>query len=151
DARIDALAARGRDPMPRRISLTTPTLKYNRQAWVAVDALEHHWDKALVEAEITGAGTVQLTTRNVTALSLEMATGRCPFSLGRPTSVRLDGQTLAGPAARSDLSWSAQFHREGKRWKTGPAAGTGLRKQHGLQGPIDDAFTSSFLMVTPSG
>jgi hypothetical protein len=151
DARIDALAARGRDPMPRRISLTTPTLKYNRQAWVVVDALEHHWDKALVEAEIIDGGRVQLTTRNVTALSLEMTTGRCPFSLGRPTSVRLDGQTLVGPPPGSDLSWSAHFHREGKRWKTGPAADTGLRKQHGLQGPIDDAFMSSFLMVTPSG
>ena len=25
------------------------------------------------------------------------------------------------------------------------------KKKHGLQGPIDDAFLSSFLMVTPSG
>ena len=33
----------------------------------------------------------------------------------------------------------------------GPKSQNGLQKKHGLQGPIDDAFLSSFLMVTPSG
>jgi hypothetical protein len=65
------------------------------------------------------------------------------------TTVRLDGQRLAGPAPRSDRSWTAQFHRVGTRWQSGALPGDELRKRHGLQGPIDDAFMSRFVMVTP--
>jgi hypothetical protein len=37
-------------------------------------------------------------------------------------------------------------------WRQGDlAATTGLRKQHSLQGPINDAFFDSFLCVTPTG
>jgi hypothetical protein len=145
---VDALAARGRDPAPRRISLATPTLKYNRQGWVIVEALARHWDKATVEAEIVGDGEVKLATKNVTALSLEMAAGRAPFALGRPITVRLDGQRLTGPPPASDRSWSARFVRAGARWQAG-APPDELRKRHDLQGPIDDAFMSSFVVVTP--
>jgi dienelactone hydrolase len=147
---VDALAERGRDPAPRRVSLATPTLKYNRQAWVVVDALGHHWDKATVDAEVLGDGEVKVTTRNVTALTLDMAPARCPFSLGHPTVVRLDGQKLAGPAPRSDRSYVAHFHRAGARWQAGELPDE-LRKRHDLQGPIDDAFMASFMIVTPSG
>jgi hypothetical protein len=148
---VDALAARGRDPMPRRVSLVTPTLKYNRQAWVTVEALGHHWEKASVEAELAG-DQVNLDTKNVTALALEMAPGRSPFALGHPVTVRLDGQKLAGPPPGSDRSWVARFHRVGARWQAGAEPDDGsLRKRHDLQGPIDDAFMDSFVVVTPSG
>ena len=148
---VDALAARGRDPVPRRVSLATPTLKYNRQAWVTVDGLGHHWEKAQVEADL-GDGEVKLTTKNVTALSLEMPAARCPFPLGHVVAVRLDGQKLAAPAPGSDRSWSARFHRVGTRWQAGPAPDEQqLRKRHDLQGPIDDAFMDGFVVVTPGG
>jgi dienelactone hydrolase len=146
---VDGLATRGRDPVPRRVSLATPTLKYNRQAWVTVDALGHHWDKATVEAEL-GDDEVKLQTKNVTALSLDLPLGRCPFSLGHPIKVHLDGQTLAGPPPSSDRSWSAHFHKVGARWQAGGPTEE-LRKRHDLQGPIDDAFMDSFVVVTPSG
>jgi hypothetical protein len=146
---VDALAARGRDPLPRRVSLATPTLKYDRQAWVKVEALGRHWDKATVEAQL-GDDHIDVQTRNVTALSLEMPLGRAPFSLGHPVTVRLDGQKLVGPAPGSDRSWTAHFVRSGTRWQQGTLA-EGLRKRHDLQGPIDDAFMDGFVVVTPSG
>jgi hypothetical protein len=146
---VDALAARGRDPAPRRVSLTTPTLKYNRQAWVTVEALGRHWDKATVEAEIVGDAEVKLQTKNVNALSLDLPAGRAPFALGRPITVRLDGQKLPGPLPGSDRSWAARFHKVGARWQAGTPADE-LRKRKDLQGPIDDAFMSSFVVVTPS-
>jgi hypothetical protein len=147
---VDALARRGRDPAPRRVSLATATLKYDRQAWVVVDGLEHHWERATVEAEL-GEGEIVARTRNVTALGFEMPTARCPFPLGRPVAVRIDGQRLAGPAPRSDRSLSVHFHKAGGRWQPGPLPPAPLRKRHDLQGPIDDAFMSAFMMVTPSG
>jgi len=148
---VDVLAARGRDRVPRRVSLVTPTLKYNRQAWVTVDALGRHWDKASVEAAL-GDADVQLQTKNVTALSLDMPAGRCPFPLGHGIAVKIDGQKLVGPPPGSDRSWTARFHRASGRWQVGGIAETPeLRKRHDLQGPIDDAFMDSFVVVTPSG
>jgi prolyl oligopeptidase family protein len=148
---VDALAARGRDPLPRRVSLATPTLKYNRQAWVVVDGITRHWQRATVDAEIDGEAAVSARTHDVTALSFDMPAGRCPFPLGREVAVRLDGQRLVGPHPRSDRSWTAHFHRAGARWQAGELPEGELRKRHDLQGPIDDAFMSGFVMVTPSG
>jgi dienelactone hydrolase len=155
---IDAIAARGRDPLPRRISLATPTLKYNRQGWIEVDALGQHWTRASVEGELRGPSTIDtidLRTHNVTALSVNMPPGRAPFTPflgGRAPVVIIDGQRLTGPLPRSDRSYAARFHQSGGRWAPGPLPDDGkLRKRHDLQGPIDDAFMDSFLMVTPEG
>ena len=53
----------------------------------------------------------------------------------------------------SDRSGLAHFRREGGKWEAGgePTHAGELRKRHDLQGPIDDAFMDSFLMVQPSG
>ena len=159
---IDEIAARGRDPLPRQISLATPTLKYNRQGWVQLDGMGQHWTRATIDAQLRSPGPggndeIELHTRNVTALSLIIPPGRAPFfPNGRAPTVILDGQRLVGPRPGSDRSWTARFHRvpdsvQG-RWASGAwPAGEGLRKQHDLQGPIDDAFMDSFLMVTPEG
>jgi hypothetical protein len=45
----------------------------------------------------------------------------------------------------------AHFRRVAGRWQPGELPEDELRKRHDLQGPIDDAFMSSFVMVTPSG
>lgn len=149
---VDALAERGRDPAPRRVSVTTPTLKYNRQAWITLEGLGRHWEKATVEGELIADGEVRLTTKNVTALALQLPAARAPFALGRPVTVVIDGQRLTAPAPSSDRSFSARFHRAGARWQPGALADDGLaRKQHNLQGPIDDAFLTPFLIVTPTG
>ena len=151
DRLVDALAARGRDRMPRRVSLVTTTLRYPRQAWVTALGLGQHWDKATIEAAIVGDAEVTLTTRNVSALGLDMPPATAPFPAGGVVVVRLDGQRLQVAGPRSDRSWRARFFRTGTRWQAGEPLAEGLRKSHGLQGPIDDAFLTSFLFVTPSG
>jgi hypothetical protein len=148
DRRIDALAARGRDPVPRRVTLVTPTLKYDRQAWVTVDALARHWQMARVDAELVADGA-RLTTKNVEALALTMPAGHAPFT--RAPTVVIDGQRVSAPPPASDRSWNARFHRAGGRWREGGPESDGLRKRHDLQGPIDDAFMTPFLIVTPTG
>jgi hypothetical protein len=150
---VDALVARGRDPRPAKVSLTTPTLKYNRQAWLQVDGLGEHWEPARADGELRGPDEVVVKTSNVTGLSLVLPSGQAPFFAGKAPRVVLDGQRLSGPAAlRSDRSWSASFHKAGGRWKAGPVPDDGApRKVHDLQGPIDDAFTDAFIFVVPSG
>jgi dienelactone hydrolase len=152
---IDALATRGRVVAPRKVTLVTPTLKYNRQSWVQADALGEHWTPARIDAEMKDDGPtgaqVLLHTRNVTALSLLIPGGHTRFFPGRPVTVVIDGQRLPGPPVASDRSWTARFHRDGRRWRAGTAPAEGLHKRHDLQGPIDDAFMDSFVVVTPSG
>jgi hypothetical protein len=43
------------------------------------------------------------------------------------------------------------LHKSDGKWAIGPMPEDGLRKRHGLQGPIDDAFLDSFIFVRPTG
>ena len=146
--RVDALAAKGRNPVPKKIRFTTFTLRYNRMKWVTVDSLEEHWKRARVDAEIAGE-TLRVKTANVAAVTFSIPAGRVPFTT-RP-SVILDGTELAGPAPAEGRAWTASFRKSLGRWTAaGSLADAGLRKRHGLQGPIDDAFMDRFVIVTPT-
>jgi predicted peptidase len=148
--RIDAIAGHGRDPVPPRIRFTTWTLRYNQMLWLTVDGLEQHWERARVDGELLSDRAV-LKTQNVTALTLSMLPGYCPFDNSRSVRVILDGQELEAPTPDSDRSWAAHF-RKTDRWAVVASRDEeGLHKRHGLQGPIDDAFMDSFLMVKPTG
>lgn len=149
--RMDAVANRGRDPLPKSVRFTTPSLRYNRMAWVTVDALSQHWEPARVEAAFTDDNRVRAVTKNVTAVTFTMESGLAPFDPLKDLVVELDDSKLVAPRPGTDRSWKASFHREGNGWVAGLAPANGLRKQHGLQGPIDDAFMDSFLFVRPTG
>ncbi|WP_435020248.1 prolyl oligopeptidase family serine peptidase [Tundrisphaera sp. TA3] len=150
ERRLAGLAEVGRQRMPASVDLTTYTLKYNRMHWVTVDALQEHWAKATVRARIAGEARVEVATGNVTALTLDMAPGLCPFDLTASPEVKIDGTAVAAPRAKSDRSWHVELVKENGTWKAARPA-PGLRKRHDLQGPIDDAFMDSFLVVRPSG
>ncbi|MEY2394915.1 MAG: hypothetical protein QOF94_1260, partial [Acidobacteriaceae bacterium] len=148
--RIDSIVARGRQAMPRRVQFTTWTLRYNRMHWVTVDGLANHWERARVDAEI--AGSVFVNTTGVTALTLAMDAGHCPFDVTRPVTVVINGERLDAAHVHSDRSWVSHFRIEGGKWSLVAKANDGtLQKRHGLQGPIDDAFMDRFLMVRPTG
>jgi hypothetical protein len=150
--RIDSIMARGRDPLPSTIHFTTWTLRYNEMLWVTIDSLGHHWERARVDAEIVGKNEVKVKTGNVRGLTLTMAPGLCPLDMLTRPRVTLDGQSLEAPPVGSDRSWMVHFRKEGDRWAVvGFAHTSELAKRHGLQGPIDDAFMSRFIMVRPSG
>jgi hypothetical protein len=150
--RIDRIVARGRDPVPRQVRFATWTLRYHEMLWVRLDALNRHWEQARVDAEITDGATVTIKTRNVSALTLAMPSGHCPLDVTRRPKVLLGTQELEGAPVLSDRSWSSHFRKSGERWHVVDSVEDGtLRKRHGLQGPIDDAFMDSFLMIRPTG
>ncbi len=150
--RIDAITARGRDPMPLHVRLTTWTLRYNRMRWLTADALDKHWERASIDAQVIGDHSIKVTTSNVAAFSIDMGPGSCPLDAAAKAAVIVNGVSIETPGPMSDRSWTAHFIRVGNRWRTSDRAGLpGLAKRHGLQGPIDDAFMDSFLFVTPSG
>jgi hypothetical protein len=148
--RIDEITAKGRNPFPSKIRFTTWTLRYNRMHWISVNGLKEHWKRARVEAEDVN-GAVTVTTSNVTHLTLNFSKAK---NLYEPTSVKIDGQDLSSKIPRNSAGpWHADFQREGETWKMGIPLMflEGLVKKPGLQGPIDDAFMDSFVMVRPTG
>jgi pimeloyl-ACP methyl ester carboxylesterase len=153
--RIDSIASAGRNPVPVKVYFTTWTLRYNRAHWVEIDGLEQHWERARIEADLMGIQEKcpQIRTANISAFTLVFPAGRFPFPeyLNRTPVVLIDGDRLETPKPLSDRSWTAHFEKTGGRWKLAESAnGIRLRKRHGLQGPIDDAFMDSFMMVRPT-
>ena len=149
NAKLDAIAAAGREEYPRRIRFVTYTLRYNKMKWVTVDGLAQHWEKGTVEASVHNQGRVEVKTSGVTGVTLNFGPGGAPVELVGKAAVVIDGQTLAVGGPTSDRSWRVSLVKSGGQWAVGSA--TGLRKVHGLQGPIDDAFMDSFLFVMGSG
>ena len=158
--RINILAARGRTapggPSRQPVSFTTYSLRYNQAGPVTIDQLGRHWSRARVDGQIDGV-SASLRTENIVALTLRLPPGaRVP---GLPHSeeaagytVSLDGSApIRVPGQQTDRSLECSFHKIDGTWKTGAAPAVGLRKTHGLQGPVDDAFMDRFLYVRPTG
>ena len=149
---IDAIASRGRDPYPRKIRFTTWTLAYNKMKWLVVDRLERHWDRARLDAEVTNDHAVDVVSTNVAAFTIDMSPGGCPLDNTRRIELTVDGQRLEAPGPMTDRSWIVHLAKNGGHWTLVQTADDAtLHKKHGLQGPIDDAFLSSFLFVRPTG
>ncbi|MGH7224202.1 MAG: prolyl oligopeptidase family serine peptidase, partial [Gemmataceae bacterium] len=152
--RIDSIVKHGRDVVPVRVLFTTWTLRYPRMRWVRIDGMEKHWSRAEVDATLFEEG-VAIKTRNVAALTLHFEPGSSPMEALEKPKVTIDDdeQEIKGvPTVLSDRSWTVHFRKKAKTWEVVEKADDGmLRKRPGLQGPIDDAFMDSFLMVKPTG
>jgi pimeloyl-ACP methyl ester carboxylesterase len=148
NARIDAIAARGRDPLPRSVKFATYTLRYNKSHWVTLNGLEEHWKQARIDAEISAEG-IRATTTNISALAFEIRPGLAPFAA--TPKISIDGQNIPGKLAASDRSWRTELRKSKGQWAVrGSEEPVTLAKKPGLQGPIDDAFMDSFVFVLPT-
>jgi dienelactone hydrolase len=148
--RLDQLAAKGRNPVPKEIRFTTWTLRYNTMFWVTVDGMAQHWGRARVTAAIAG-DAIRATTAGVTAMHLAFDSGLAPFAVGTRPTLTIDGTAVTLPAVARDKSLEAGLVRTSTGWRVGEPVGAGLRKIHDLQGPIDDAFMDAFVFVRPTG
>jgi len=66
--------------------------------WVTVDALNKHWERARLDAEISDNHTVTVTSANVAAFSLDMGAGGCTLDPTGKPDVVIDGQHVAAQA-----------------------------------------------------
>jgi dienelactone hydrolase len=156
ERRMDQLAKAGRDHNPRSIRFATCTLKYNRMHWLTVNALEEHWKRAWVDADVKADNRLDIRSGNVTDLTVSMPAGSTLFDVRRRVRVFINGLPMVGPQPKSDRSFRVRFQRDGRRWRivSDPDAASvrvAFAKRHNLQGPIDDAFMDSFIFVKPTG
>lgn len=148
---IDPIAEKGRELYPRKVRFTTWTLRYNKMKWVTVDSLDEHWERARLDAELVDSQNIAIQTANVRAFTLEFGPAANKLEQGSKPVVTINTQKVQAPGPMTDGSWKVSFKRDGTRWSVAGAEDSGLRKRHGLQGPIDDAFMDSFIFVQPTG
>jgi len=136
-----AKALESADRVPDHVRFVTYTTRFNRAHWLTVDGLDETYQRAEVDATRTADGKrYTLTTKNVSGLTID----------GTVEAITIDGQALkAGAKAsfeKTTGAWDRLRHSSGGR-----AGAAALRKVHGLQGPVDDAFMDGFLCVRPTG
>jgi hypothetical protein len=144
--RIDSIADKGRDVAPLELDFTTWTLRYNTMKWLTIDGMSEHWSKSQVKANIQDDGILKVNTENVTGLTFKIPSGYVHRSI---RTVQIDGVSMETPLPSTDRSFTLSLCKKNGTWTVGTLEG--LRKKHGLQGPIDDAFMDSFIFVEPSG
>ena len=155
EERMSQWAQQGRPILPREVEFVTYTLKYPSSHWVQIDRLGKHWERAWVRGQLADGGKIDLETTNIDQLTLrwtgqawEQWKGNGPFDR---LEMRVDGQSLQGPAKQQDDTFVITMHRHPQTgtWQMGPRAVSSRAKRPGLQGPIDDALMSSFVMIGP--
>jgi len=132
---IDAIVAKGLPAQRKEITFVTNTLRYNECAWITILRLGKHWDQASVKAVVDG-DTIKIQTKNVMELQIGFPGVVTKF-------VEIDGRSMDTAIRR--------YLKIGDNWNRYRLPYQDVVKVHGLQGPIDDAFMDSFLMVSPTG
>jgi hypothetical protein len=152
DGRLDAYAAKGRKQYPTHVRFATWTLRYNHMHWLTIDALGRHWNQAQVDARIDDHWHLNVATTNVTGITFNFPAGNPIYGPDTLAGMNMDGVHLMLPR-NPDGSRTGSFVKVKGTWqpRSRIADGNALRKRHGLQGPIDDAFLDSFVIVTPTG
>jgi len=123
------------DKVPNRVRCVTFTARFNECHWLSIGGLDEHYVRAEVDAARTDdLKSYTVTTTNVNRLSFAAAAA----------SYTIDGQELKAGA-------NPTFDKRSGKWTIARGRPAGLRKTHGLQGPIDDAFMEGFLAVRGTG
>ncbi|MBC8352828.1 MAG: prolyl oligopeptidase family serine peptidase [Planctomycetes bacterium] len=146
--RIGAYAAKGLDRQPHDLRFVTWTLKYNRCHWLQVLGLERHYVRAEISAHRRDDVVEVTDLKNITRFAI--LTANLPTV---PKVLRIGATELELPPSLTSTSQGIVVVRQRNTWKlAGELGRASLRgKRPGLQGPIDDAFTSPFLCVRGTG
>lgn len=157
ESRLASIVSATPTTVPEQLRFTTYTLRYHRHHWIQIDGLEEHWERSRIEARRTGDSEITITTEGITAFSLDFGPGECWIDPMTQPVLRINDEVLRPGKVRSDRSWRAGFVNLDEQWslKLHPVYSDDRKpqpkKKPGLQGPVDDAFTDSFLMVSPTG
>jgi dienelactone hydrolase len=136
----------GRTAEPSHIRFITYTTRYHECFWLKIAAMDRHYQRAEVDAQRSANG-ISVKTRNVAELILASRVLRGTLTVdGKEVALPGGPRSLELRLEKQDSVWTA---RDASASAAGAPAR--LRKTHGLQGPIDDAFLESFLCVRPTG
>lgn len=135
-ALVEEAVAKGRNPMPKKVTLQTRTVEYGKMFWVQLIHMEKEWEDTRIDAEIGDEGILRVKTKNVAAFNMRPAT--------KPRAVEIDGQTLSG-------DWLNCRKGAGGKWQLMDDIAAKDESFSGQPGPIDEVFKHPFLVVLPEG
>jgi len=145
--RIGSHAAKGRDNAPKRLRFVTWSLKYDRCHWLQILALNEHYSRAELKVAVADDGSVDFEEpKNITLFSF-----RSPVPPKKGARLRIAGRDVAPLPAGDDRPRELFVRRQGEKWQLSSERILPAGKRPGVQGPIDDAFTSPFLCVRGTG
>lgn len=131
------------DKAPAHVRFVTYTTRFNKAHWLTVEGLDETYTRAEVDAIRSEDGKkYTVTTKNVSRLAFDVPP-RAVFTI--------DGQALEADARPSFEKRNGKWHRLRQGYGGQAGVARNLRKVHGLQGPVDDAFMDAFLCVRPTG
>lgn len=122
-----------------RTQFVTYTPRYGQCGDFTIDSLDRQYERAELLMKRTAPGAqVEITTKNISRLLLSNASGT--------QAILIDGSKL-----RPSKTTTLAFAKGPRGWQATQPNEPNLSKRRGLQGPIDDAFMDSFLVVRPTG
>lgn len=144
---VEAEVAKGRNPMPDRVVLQLRSARYAKMFWLECVEVEKDWDDTRIEAGITPAGAMRVSTKNVKSFRLDGAVFR-RFP-ARPYTLTVDGQSVIFHDKDASRPHYYAIKKDGD-WTMGagdtPPSGV---KAGGTS--MEDAFLSRFIVVLPEG
>lgn len=140
-----------RYPGPRKIRFETYTPRYNQYHWLRIEELDELYEKSIVESsEVDQDGILPIATQNIRLMSVSRDIAEFVSLDDEPPLPLRDAAEGLLPSVyyqKLDAGWEVLSYDESRDYQEN---GQG-RKRHGLQGPIDDAFMSSFICVRGTG
>lgn len=132
-----------RNPRPNRVALKTLKIRHGKSHWLQFVKLEKPLQYGNALAEAKEDGSFEITADGVSSLALNVSAS--PAEKSERLSVKVNGEPVWEGASPAGGELVLNREREGK-WQQGEVP-QGLVKKARLEGPIEDAFLSPFLLV----
>ncbi len=152
---IEKAVAKGREPYPDKVSLQTRSGRYIYQRWLRLNAVDELWEDARIDAEMTGAKTIRVTTVGVK--SFELVFYQKPNLAGY--KVFIDDQEVQLPEKQGTIANFTKVWRddgvaftwhldEGGKLLYGDRPYDSIKEAGSC---MDDVFFDRFIFVLPDG
>jgi len=129
-----------RDMFPQQVKFTTKWFKYNKAYWVKFDNFIPG-TLAKIEVKFTAANTIEITTSNLDAFTMNLA-GHPMFNAAQKATVKLDGKSFSFKS-----SDGVSFMKSGGAWVNKKFTPGLTSKMQGCEGPLSAAVSSNHVYV----
>ena len=140
-----------RDIHPARVRYVSTSYKYNKAYWVTFDQITPG-TLTSIDVKFTGANTLEITTSNLPAFTLNLA-GHPQYKAGQPLTVTIDGKKVKATATDAISFRLDPPAKAGKPavWTNAKYDLPATAKKAGAEGPVWTAMSERHVYVYGTG
>lgn len=140
-----------RNRHPKRVVYKTGWLRYKGAYWVEINRFERYLNFATIDAEVVAPNAVSIRTSNVAHFTLHLNDNIVDTT--KPVSISIDGELIYHGGVGRDrmLSFAKRKLQDGTSQWAASTPPHGLVKSSNLEGPIEAAFLSRFIIAYGTG